>query len=219
MVSPAMSTSAFPARITYIRLSAPPSSTTVCPAGKVWSRAAWRIIVRCDSSRPQKMSIDRSNSTAGSACFAMCPLSRSACRAAGSGIVVAVDGVRIRPNLARMSGCRCARSARTSRVAPTRTVRPCASATSISRRTRRGGARRNARRTSRGWPTSAGRTAPDHARRRRPNRRASTTARRPPCSTRPRRSSTRSAPACSPTSGRAAARRFAAQADVRPQAR
>ena len=60
------------------------------------------------------------------------------------------------------------RSARTSRAAPTRTARPCASATSTWRPTRRGAAPTSARATSAGWPTSTGRTA-RWSRRRRPD--------------------------------------------------
>ena len=60
--------------------------------------------------------------------------------------------------------------------------------------------RRTARRTSGAWPPWPGPTARWSPRRRRPSRPASPTARRPPCSTRPRTSSTRSATGSGPRS-------------------
>ena len=109
--------------------------------------------------------------------------------------------------------CRCGRSARTSRVARTRTGTRCGSATSISRPTPRGGAPRTARSTSDGWPTWRGRMvrwscrtdATRAGERRRWDRRVG-------CSTRPRTSSMRpDRPHPGRGRGRAACRRTASR--------
>ena len=113
----------------------------------------------------------------------------------------------------RMAPCRCVRSARTSRAAPTPTARRCGSATSTSRPTRRGAAPTRA-------PGYERRLAdvelgPRHAGDAADARRAARSRRRvggAPCSTRPRTSSTpsapRSSPRCRPSSRQRGWKRF-----------
>ena len=98
------------------------------------------------------------------------------------------------------AACRCGRSARTSRAARIPVATRSASAISTWRRTPRGGARRTVRRTSGAWPTGPGPTDRSPSHRHPRSRPGSTTAAPPPCSTRPRRSSTRPAARSAPRS-------------------